>query len=226
MSTHPAPALPRQDKRNLAYNLAGIGVLVLLLAVGAAYVIDEMSRDARTPMPRLDDGDPIVQTISGTELTIPTAWFRHGEQIRNGFTDQIDLRLQFEFADHVSQRVDVTLLPRGRARTSASLLDRVYLHQFSDETLGDVPGLIGKPMTSANGYAGETVWYDAISPNPFVTKCIAALSADGAPQCVRTVYLPSGIAAVFTFDATLLPSWRQFDAEMERWLTVIGAVQS
>jgi len=224
MSTHPAPALPRQDHRTLAYNLAGIGALVLLLAVGAAYVIDKMGREARTPIPRLDDGDPIVQTISGKELTIPTAWFRYGEQIRNGFTDQIDLRLQFELGGAVSQRVDVTLLPRGRARTSASLLDRVYLHQFSDETVGDVPGLIGKPMTSSGGFAGETVWYDAISPNPFVAKCIAAVNADGTPQCVRTVYLPSGIAAVFTFDATLLQWWRQFDAEMERWLTVIGAV--
>ena len=65
----------------------------------------------------------------------------------------------------------------------------------------------------------KRVWYDALSPNPFVAKCRGAGGRRGAAQCVRTVYLPSGIAAVYAFDATVLQSWRQFDAEMERWLS-------
>ncbi|UJW86454.1 hypothetical protein [Devosia sp. SL43] len=224
MSIQSAPGEGRQSGPALAYNLAGIAVLVLLLAVGAAYLIDEMSRAARTPVPAIEDGDPIAQTISGHELTIPTAWFRYGEQIRNGFTNQIDLRVMFapEGSD-IAIPVDVTLLPRSRARTSSSLLDGVYLHQFVNETLDGVPGLVGKPMLASNGYSGESVWYDAISPNPFVAKCLEAVEADGTSQCVRTVYLPSGIAAIYAFDATVLQSWRQFDTEMERWLTSIGA---
>lgn len=224
MSTQSVPAESRHSGHSLAYNLAGIGVLALLLAVGAAYLIDEMGRAARTPMPGIADGNPINQTISGRELTIPTTWFRYGEQIRDGFTNQIDLRVMFApDGSDIALPVDVTLLPRSRARTSSSLLDGVYLHQFADETLSGVPGLVGKPMLASNGYSGESVWYDAISPNPFVAKCLEAVEAEGTSQCVRTVYLPSGIAAVYAFDATVLQSWRQFDAEMERWLTSIGA---
>jgi hypothetical protein len=223
MSSQSASA-HRPGQPSLAYNLAGIAVLVLLLAVGAAYLVDELGRASRVPAPSLDDSQPIVQTISGRELSIPTNWFRYGEQIRNGFTNQIDLRILYspEGAE-VAIPMDVTLLPRSRARASARLLDGVYLHQFGDETLSGVPGLVGKPMLASNGYAGESVWYDALSPDPFVAKCVEPVAAHGVAQCVRTVYLPSGIAAVYTFDATALQSWRQFDGEMKRWLGHIGA---
>lgn len=209
---------------SLAYNLAGIAVLVLLLAVGAAYLLDEMGRASQPAAPAIDDPDPITQTISGRELSIPTSWFRYGEQIRNGFTSQIDLRIIFAPDDATTPvPLDITLVPRSRARTSASLLDSVYLHQFADDTLTGVQGLVGKPMRADGGYAGESVWYDALSPNPFVAKCLEAVQESGAAQCVRTVYLPSGIAAIYTFDATILQSWRQFDSEIERWLAPIGA---
>ena len=223
MNTQSDPATGSHAGAGLAYNLAGIAVLVLLLAVGAAYLVDDLGRSARAPTPALSDGDPVNQTLSGRELAIPTAWFRFGEQIRSGFTDQIDLRVMLDVSDGAPVPVDVTLLPRSRARTSASLLDGVYLHQFTDDMLGGVAGLIGKPMRGENGYAGESVWYDALSANPFVAKCLEAVEVDGPRQCVRTVYLPSGIAAIYAFDATVLQSWRQFDAGMEQWLTRIGA---
>lgn len=207
---------------SLIYNLAGIAVLVLLLAVGAAYLVDRLARADRPATPGLDDAPTISQTISGRELSIPASWFRYGEQLREGFTNQIDLRFIFAPGTLEAAPVEVTLLPRSRARTSASLLDRVYLHQFGDEMVGGVPGLIGKPMDRGEGMVGETVWYDAISPNPFVAKCSDPIG-DGARQCVRAVHLPSGMAAVYTFDAALLPEWRRFDAEMERWLSRIGA---
>lgn len=213
-------ALRAPSRSALAYNLAGIAVLVLLLAVGAAYMVDELGRGQKAPMAHLSDADAVTQTMSGRELNIPRNWFRFGEQIRAGFTSQIDLRLPFATT---GKMVDISLLPRSRARTSASLLDRVYLHQFDDTTLSGVPGLVGKPMLSNDGYADESVWYDALSPAPFVAKCIAPVTPDGPIQCVRTVYLPSNIAAIFTFDASLLQDWRDFDAEMEKWLTPIGA---
>lgn len=224
MSSPSAPADRHVGPSALLYNLAGIAVLVLLLAVGAAYLVDELGRTSRSPAPSIDDGKPIFQTISGRELAIPTAWFRYGEQIRDGFTSQIDLRIIY--APDAAQPplpVDIMLLPRSRARTSSSLLDGVYLHQFGSDTLTGVPGLVGKLMQAGNGYDGESVWYDALSPDPFVAKCVQSVAPDRAAQCVRTVHLSSGIAAVYTFDATILQSWRQFDAEMERWLSRIGA---
>lgn len=224
LSSQSVPSGRSHGHHSVGYNLAGIAVLVLLLAVGAAYLIDELGRGDATPPPTLNDPDPIVQTISGRELSIPRAWFRYGEQIRDGFTNQIDLRILFS-PDTAGDPlpISVSLLPRSRARSSASLLDRVYLHQFGEDQLQGVPGLVGKPMLGSDGYAGESVWYDALSPNPFVAKCLAPVAGQSTAQCVRTVLLPSGIAAVYTFDAQALQHWRDFDAQMEKWLTVIGA---
>jgi hypothetical protein len=207
----------------MSYNLAGIAALVLLAGVGAAYVIDEAGQDARRAPPALSDGNPVTQTLAGRELIIPANWFRADEQPRDGFTNQVDLRVSFAPSGVGPLPIDITLLPRGRARASAALLDAVYLHQFSDENRSGVAGLVGKPMRAGDGYAGETVWYDPLSANPFVAKCLEALLPDSPAQCVRTVYLSSGIAAVYAFDATTLQSWRQFDVEMARWLTSIGA---
>jgi hypothetical protein len=208
----------------MAYNLAGIAVLVLLIAVGAAYLVDELTRASAPARPTLDDRNTIRQTLSGRELTIPASWFRYGDQVRDGFTDQIDLRVMLApEAGAAALPVDVTLLPRSRARASSALLDGVYLHQFADDTLDGVPGLVGKPLATGQGYAGESVWYDALSPSPFVAKCAQPVEAEFAPRCLRTVYLATGIAAVYAFDATVLGSWRSFDAQMRRWLEPIGA---
>ncbi|SFC60804.1 hypothetical protein SAMN04488059_107165 [Devosia psychrophila] len=224
MGSHSAPTRPTPARPSLLYNLACIAVFVLLLAVGAAYLIDELGRAESVPVPTLADSNPVFQTISGRELAIPRSWFRYGEQIRGGFTDQIDLRIMIlpDGAQHAVS-MDVTLLPPSRARSSATLLDRVYLHQFAGETLRGVPGLVGKPMQPQDGYAGENVWYDALSPNPFVAKCQQPVAGRAAAQCVRTAYLPSGIAAIYTFDVALLQSWRQIDPKIQLWLEPIGA---
>lgn len=223
MSPHDAPGAPASAPSPLAYNLAGITVLVLLLAIGAAYLLDALSERGEALSPEPAETERVIQTLSGRELSIPPSLFRHGEQIRDGFTSQIDLRIGFTTDDGTVLPVDIALMPRSGARSSASLLDRVYLHQFTEEALAGVPGLVGKPLKPGEGYEGESVWYDALSANPFVAKCMAPVVEGQGAQCVRTVYLPSGIAAMYTFDATILQSWRRFDTEMERRLAPIGA---
>lgn len=209
----------------VAYNLAGIATLVLLLAVGAAYLVDQAGQANRHNLPVITDPATLTQTIGGRELSIPTSWFRYGEQVRTGFTSQIDISVRLAlFEDRAAIPVDVTLLPRSRARASSALLDAVYLHQFDDGVAAGIPGLVGKPLKPGNGYQGETVWYDALSPNPFVAKCVDPVDPDGQARCVRTVHLPSGLAAIFTFEASALPAWRDFDAKMALWLGRIGAL--
>lgn len=210
---------------HLAYNLAGIAVLMLLLAVGVAYLIDEMGRTSRPQPPALTDGKPVVQTIGGRELTIPTNWIRHGEQVKSGFAGQVDIAVELNLIPgHPPVPVNVSLLPGGRAKPSSTLLDTVYLHQFEGGTVAGPSGLVGKTLVSTNGYAGETVWYDPLSPKPFVAKCMAAVESGLPDQCLRTVRLPSGLAAIFTFESTALDGWRLFDAEMEHWLDRIGGL--
>lgn len=205
---------------SLGFNLAGIAVLVLLLAVGAAYVIDILGKNSRAALPHLTDRSTVAIAVAGKELTIPASWFRYGEQQRGGFVNQIDLHVVL---GPDALPVDVTLLPRSRARPSATLLDGVYLHEFAEDTLSGVEGLVGKPLHDGDGFTGESVWYDALSINPFVAKCMAPVSKGAPAQCLRTVFLPSGIAAVYAFDATALQSWRSFDTHMRQWLEPIGA---
>ena len=213
-------------KGQLAYNLAGIALIVVLVAVGLAYLIDQAARNAQRPLPGLLDTDPITQTVAGRELHVPGAWFRYGETIKPGFVSQVDLAFALSLtADQPPTMVEATLLSRTGARASSALLDAVYLHQFADDSVGGIPGLVGKPLLAADGYAGETVWYDPLSPAPFVAKCATAPDPSRSDRCLRTILLPNGLAAVLSFDAEALIAWRQFDAELAQWLGKIGALE-
>ena len=220
-SAAPSGASPSQPA-SLGFNLAGIAVLVLLLAVGAAYVVDTLGKNSRRAPPDLADHSTVAIAVGGKELTIPASWFRYGEQLRGGFVNEIDLHVVLGAAGAVIP-IDVTLLPRSRVRPSNILLDGVYLHQFGDDTLSGVPGLVGKPLHDGDGFSGESVWYDALSADPFVAKCMAPVEESEPSRCLRTVFLSSGIAAVYAFDSTALQSWRQFDGDMQKWLGQIGA---
>ena len=91
------------------------------------------------------------------------------------------------------------------------------------EELSGPPGLVGKPLTATEGFENETVWYDALSATPFVAKCIAAPDGQGPAQCLRTVALSGGIAAVYSFSADVLDGWKDFDSQLRARLDVIGA---
>jgi hypothetical protein len=209
MPASPLPAAPNTGAGHIAYNLAGISVIVLMMAVGLAYVVDMAGRNGADG--KGNGASAITQTIGGRDLTIPEHWFRYGEQMRPGFVTQID-------------PVNVTILPRSRARASSVLLDAVYLHQFDDGMVSGVPGLVGKPLKHGAGYVGETVWYDALSPNPFVAKCAAPIESGKPARCLRTVQLSSGLAAIYGFDGAALAGWRDFDAAMALRLETIGAL--
>jgi hypothetical protein len=212
------------DHQPIGFNLAAIAVVLLLFGVGLAYLIDAAARNARTDAHRLDSETTLTRSLGGVELEIPLAWFRYEEQRVEGFAKQIDLRFDLPLGiDGGAAAIDVVLLPRSRVRPSAALLDGVYLHQFTQEQLSGPPGLVGKPLRAADGYADESVWYDALAADPFVAKCSAVIK-DGANQCLRTVHLGPGIAAIFTFPDTVLMRWREFDERMNVRLRQIGAL--
>lgn len=221
--TSPSAAPPRHHA--IGYNLATIAIVLLLLGVGLAYLVDGIERSGRAAAPDPADQHLVQLTLSGQDLSIPASWFRTPGGAQQGFTSQVDLTLALQSADGTRTfPVEVTLLPRSRARPSSVLLDGVYLHQFAPQSLGDIPGLVGKPLTGDSGYSGETVWYDALSPEPFVAKCQAPVEARRDGRCLRTVYLRSGIAAVYSFDTGALADWHSFDTQMRHWLNQIGAI--
>jgi len=214
----------RPQPHPVGFNLMMIAVGAALLGLGAAYLIDAAGKAGRNEA-RRDDEAVLSRTLGGRELEIPASWFRYEEQATEGFAKQIDLRLALPVgAQGKVETVDVTLLPRSRVRPSAALLDGVYLHQFEDAQVSGGPvGLVGKPLKPDEGYDGEVVWYDALASDPFVAKCSKPV-ATGNGQCLRTVYLAPGIAAIYTFPEGALGGWRMFDVEMGKRLRVIGAL--
>jgi len=219
--TLPATAeTPRDSGHSIGFNLGMIVLLVAVAGLGLAYVIDAAGRAAHE-----DLTGSVTRTLGGRELTVPVAWLREDAERTAGFAKQVEIGLDLPLGPEAAVRqIDITLVPRSRARPSASLLDGVYLHQFMPEQLNGPPGLIGKPLIAAEGYAQETVWYDAISSAPFVAKCIAPV-AEGQPgRCIRTVYLGPGVAAIYSFDEDVLANWRQFDAALHPALRQIGAL--
>ena len=215
----------RPQPHSVGFNLLTIAVGVALLGLGAAYLIDAAGKANRAGGHNGDGERVLNRSLGGHELEIPAHWFRYDEEATEGFAKQIDLRLRLPIGvQGAEESVDVTLLPRSRVRPSAALLDGVYLHQFEDAQLGGGPvGLVGKPLKPSEGYQGEVVWYDALAADPFVAKCSTPV-ASGSGQCLRTVYLAPGIAAIYAFPERALAGWRLFDIEVGKRLREIGAL--
>ena len=220
MNSSAAVAPAKQDGHSIGFNLGVIALLVAIVGLGLAYAIDAAGHAAREAQ-----SGTLARTLGGKELDIPAAWFREDALRSDGFAKQVELAVTLPLGpDAANRTIDLTLMPRSRARPSASLLDGVYLHQFMPEQLSGPPGLIGKPLIAQEGFENETVWYDALSASPFVAKCLAPLAEGQQGRCIRTVYLGPGIAVVYSFDEDVLMNWKRLDAEMHPLLKQIGAL--
>lgn len=219
----PTPSAQRSDASPVGFNIAAIVLALALGGIAVAYAIDAASRGTRQLPHRLDEETTLTRTIGDRQLEIPLSWFRYAEQGVEGYAKQIDLQLAVPLgASGAMRSIEVTLLPRSRARPSSRLLDGVYIHQFMPTELSGPPGLIGKPLVGKDGFETETVWYDPLSADPFVAKCSAPVTPGTEARCLRTVYLGPAIAAVYVFGAEMLTNWRQFDDEMKPRLRTIG----
>lgn len=196
-----------------------IAIAGLIAAYGLRAWFDRL--DVAGPLPALTDVHII--TIGPQPYIVPAALLNAPSQRHDGFAERIDLILALPLAvGGKFSDVAVTITPRGRIRTSAALLDSVYLHQFSDAQLSGPPGLVGKPLTGDPGTTGETVWYDPLSPNPFVSKCMTPVSiTPGARTCIRVMSLSDRNTAIVSFDPEALYAWREFDARIEDALTAL-----
>lgn len=217
-----SPSAPAQAGPGPAFNLAAIVLIAAAGGLALAYGIDHLARADPPPPLSAFSGPLIEKTMSGVDLAIPEDWFRDPAERADGFTERVDLELFAAFPGLAAPtRVAVTLQPRSRARTSAWLLDAVYLHLFEGAQLDGPPGLVGKPLRPEPGYEAETVWYDPLVADPFVAKCTAAMGG-GPAQCLRTVMLGERIAVTYVFPEELLPAWREFDAVMMELLGPAG----
>jgi len=203
-----------------------IGLVITIVGLSAAYGLTIWLHGRSASADRGTGRAVISRTLVGHELEIPGDWLRDAGDQPAGFSSRVDLRLALPLGPQGTARlIEVTLLPLSQVRTSASLLDGVYLHQFMPTELAGPAGLVGKPLYATEGFADETVWYDALSQNPFVAKCSSPPEGGSAPgQCLRTVALPGGLAAVYVFDSDVLGAWKSFDPKLSAALHEIGAL--
>jgi len=207
------------EASGIGFNLAMIGLAMLLLGLGLAYLVTDAARALGAAKPQVQ---MVSQTVGGRELHFPSDWLREQGVRREGFAQELRLRLPFASAAGQQHLVDVTLVPKSKAQPSGALLDAVYLHMFEPGQVAGVSGLVGKPMTPGNGYDGEVVWYDPLSPQPFVAKCMAPMADEPSGKCLRTVLVGDKLAAIYSFDAEALADWRDFDPAMRTAFARIG----
>ncbi len=209
--------------REVLQNLIGLALIVALLAIGAGYALDAMSRHQRETAGKKAPESFVSANISGVALTLPKSALSSADQSNTDFSDRIDMKIALDLGDATPETVGLTLVPKARARASAALLDSVYLQHFSPEEKRGISGLIGKPLIGSDGYGGETVWYDPLQADPFVAKCAPPLGEESTGQCLRTLVLDSGLSAVLGFSDTALIHWRQIDTPLAAFLDRIGA---
>ncbi|WP_417582296.1 hypothetical protein [Pelagibacterium sp.] len=199
------------------YAVAILGLFVAIAGLGAAYGLrswfEAQAHNHATPELTTSH----IITIGAQRYVMPAALLSESSQRRDGFSDRMDftIALPLGTGDTLSE-VAITIMPRGRMRTSAALLDSVYLHQFSGTQLSGVQGLVGKPLDSDAGTAGETVWYDPLNANPFVAKCMTPIAMTiGDKTCMRVLSLADRNTAIVTFNPVVLDNWRRFDTHIE-----------
>jgi hypothetical protein len=213
----------KAERHSVGYTLLVIGLAIAMTGLAVAYGLSmffghQAENGAITTQ-------VVTRTLVGKQLNIPADWLREAGGKTAGFSSQVELAVDLPLGKNGAMlAVEITLVPLSQVRASDSLLDGVYLHQFMPNELSGPPGLVGKPLYSSDGYENETVWYDALSQNPFVAKCAAAPAGDGPANCLRIVALPGGIAAVYDFSADALYSWRSFDGAMTGVFNRIGAL--
>ncbi len=224
MPREPASSIPRTPLPS-AFNLAALALFMMLAGLGAAYLIQAASGPEKLRAPSVFTQPLVQKDIAGTLLNVPSDWLFAPTQSEAQEVEFLDLRLFVPLLPQTPPaKVGLRLAAPHLTRPSAGLLDSVYALHFSPAQLSGPPGLIGKPLRKEDGFDNETVWYDPVSPAPFVAKCIDLAPSDDTPDCIRTVLLPSGLSVTYQFNSGLLDSWRTFDQTLAPYLEQIGAM--
>lgn len=209
------PTLRTAIQHPSVFNLAAVTLILLMGGLGIAYLLDAYGKPVPLLGVSLFEGPFVSINLKGTQLDIPQAWQNPATSNHEEDVPFIDLQLVMKFQPEASlTQVKIHLLPIGNSMPSATVLDSVYALRFSQQQLSEYAGLIGKPLKPEEGFKNETVWYDPISTNPFVAKCMDLGMLIPAENCLRTVQISPRFTATYQFSSDQLPFWRDFDAVM------------
>jgi hypothetical protein len=170
---------------------------------------------------RASDPTPIVLFVGEQRLTIPANMFRFENQRNVGPHEHVELAVHFptlqgytperrdDFLDGSSEApvLYVTIKRRDTATDSAGRLANVYRHFFGDEVLAAPDGLVGHMLNTESGLAGEEVYFEAGSTDPFTTHCLAPDGSGYPAPCLTEIHAGDGMSVQVRFRKGLLPHW-------------------
>lgn len=205
------------------FNLAAIALILIMLGLGIAYWLNAYARPQPQQTTSTFASPTVSKILAETELQIPQNWQNPQTRLNDKIIQFLDLKLFVRFTPGAELTpINLHLAPSRNGEPSSHMLDTVYSLRFTPRQAAGPMGLIGKPLKAEEGFENETVWYDPLSANPFVAKCISLGTEKPTATCLRTVQISPKMLVTYQFSADQLQYWREFDGVMEPLLTQIG----
>lgn len=224
----------RQDTphtRPLTLLAAGIAILLALgwlFQAGITAYRENLMLTGLTP-----DPTPVALAIGADSLSIPANMIRSAKTRRGGPVERADLALHWPALEGYSDRladtfkdgspsapiVYATIAARDAPLDSTARLDSVYARFFVGKALPGPAGLVGRALSADSGYGGETIYFAASEPRPFVARCLADSTPEVPATCLRDVNFGRSLSLLYRFDRSLLGEWRTLDAGMQKLAT-------
>lgn len=199
--------------------LVWILILLSFLGLGLVYLIDNLEEKRNTEAVQKGEFE---FTLAAKTFRVPKNWVESYYGQENAALSSLQLKVPFQLNGETIP-LTVSLLPSAKAAPSAYLLDTLYIHNFSDTPGSQAFGLVVKKLKSQNGYENENVWYDALSTNPFVAKCLSEpLGESTKHNCATTILVNKRVSALVQFDGLYLGLWRELHAELAQFAKTLN----
>lgn len=194
--------------------LAGSLILFDLALNGSAMIV---GRDGRSA-----DPTPMALFVADTRLTIPANMIRFENQRTVGPHQRVDLAVHWPSLEGYDQSrraafldpspdapiVFMTIRVRETATDSAGRLANVYQHFFDGPPIPAPDGLVGHRLSEDSGLAGEEVYFEAGSTDPFTVHCLAEDGSDYPTPCLTELHAGDQLSIQIRFRRGLLDDWR------------------
>ncbi|HUG62999.1 MAG TPA: hypothetical protein VMP03_14200 [Methylomirabilota bacterium] len=215
----------RRSSRRASSGAWTLKVVTTCLAIAGLMAIGDFamswSRAIADAEGRVADGMPIALFVGDQRLSIPANMFRFADQRSVGPHDHVELAVHWPTLEGYSPALRDAFVDPGdsapvlylsiRTRTtvtdSAGRLASVYRHFMDEDALPAPPGLVARRLTADSGLAGEEVYFEAGSTDPFTLHCLAADGRDYPALCMTEVHAGTGLSVQLRFRKGLLEDW-------------------
>lgn len=187
---------------------------------------------------RSADPTPVAVFIADQRLTIPANMIRFEDQRSVGPHQRVDLAVHWPsltgyepekrkaFLDPSSNAplLFLTIRVRETATDSAGRLANVYQHFFDGPEIPAPRGLVGHRLSEDSGLAGEEVYFEAGSTQPFTVHCLADDGSGYPAPCLTELHAGEQLSIQIRFRKGLLEDWAAIRKSSRALLASFGVL--